>query len=141
MSKCRDLHVFVALAVLCVGECGYAQRSETFIKRNDRDGDGKLSREEFPARFRRLFRRIDANKDGFVTVEEDAAFRRFRSQGGNRRNRMNAPNVPPPDFANVSYGPHERNVLDFWKAKAKSPTPVLVFFHGGGFRDGDKRGV
>jgi len=44
----------------------------------------------------------------------------------------------PPDLMNVQYGPHERNVLDVWKAKAKTPTPVLVFFHGGGFRQGDK---
>jgi acetyl esterase len=48
---------------------------------------------------------------------------------------------PPgmPDFANVHYGPHERNVLDFWKARSSEPTPVLVFFHGGGFLKGDKR--
>jgi hypothetical protein len=34
---------------------------------------------------------------------------------------------------------HERNVLDFWPAlKGKEPAPVFVWFHGGGFRDGDK---
>jgi acetyl esterase len=47
---------------------------------------------------------------------------------------------PVPDAANVRYGPHERNVLDLWKAKAKSdrPTPLVIFIHGGGFRGGDK---
>jgi len=44
-----------------------------------------------------------------------------------------------PDFANVHYGPYEQNVLDFWKAPSAKPTPVLVFFHGGGFLKGDKR--
>ena len=34
---------------------------------------------------------------------------------------------------------HERNVLDFWPAlKQEKPAPVFVFFHGGGFRFGDK---
>lgn len=39
----------------------------------------------------------------------------------------------------VRYGPHERNVLDFFRTEAKGPAPVLIFFHGGGFRGGDKR--
>ena len=46
--------------------------------------------------------------------------------------------VPPPTFENVKYGPHERNVLDFWQAKSEQPTPVLVSIHGGGFVAGNK---
>ena len=40
----------------------------------------------------------------------------------------------------INYDPkHERNVLDFWPAlKSDSPAPVHVWFHGGGFRNGDK---
>ncbi len=30
----------------------------------------------------------------------------------------------PPTFANVSYGPHERHVLDFWQANGSAPTPL-----------------
>ncbi len=44
----------------------------------------------------------------------------------------------PPTFENVKYGPHERNVLDFWQAKSQQPTPVLVSIHGGGFVAGNK---
>jgi acetyl esterase/lipase len=40
--------------------------------------------------------------------------------------------APKPTFENVSYGPHERNVLDFYQAKSEKPTPVLFFIHGGG---------
>lgn len=37
---------------------------------------------------------------------------------------------------------HERNVLDFWPAlKKDKPAPVMVWFHGGGFRNGDKRSI
>jgi acetyl esterase/lipase len=45
---------------------------------------------------------------------------------------------PAPDLANHRYGPHERNVLDLWKAESDTPTPLLVFYHGGGFDHGDK---
>jgi acetyl esterase/lipase len=48
---------------------------------------------------------------------------------------------PVPDLANVKYGPHERNVLDLWKAKSDQPTPLVVFIHGGGFRGGSKEQV
>lgn len=44
----------------------------------------------------------------------------------------------PPDLANVSYGPHERNVLDLWRARADRSAPLVIFIHGGGFRAGDK---
>src|ERR1700688_3920590 len=46
-----------------------------------------------------------------------------------------------PDFENVPYGPHERNVLDFWKAKSDHPTPLILNIHGGGFVHGDKTSV
>lgn len=45
-----------------------------------------------------------------------------------------------PTLANVPYGPHERQVLDFYQARseAEAPTPVLFFIHGGGWTAGDK---
>ncbi len=47
----------------------------------------------------------------------------------------------PPDVANISYGPHERNVIDLWKAPSDKPTPLVVHIHGGGFVAGDKSSV
>ncbi|HVW35919.1 MAG TPA: alpha/beta hydrolase, partial [Pirellulales bacterium] len=44
-----------------------------------------------------------------------------------------------PTYADVSYGPHERNVLDFWKAEGEGPRPLLVYIHGGGWVGGDKK--
>ena len=43
-----------------------------------------------------------------------------------------------PTLANVAYGPHERQVLDFYKAESDKPTPLLFFIHGGGWMNGDK---
>jgi len=48
------------------------------------------------------------------------------------------PEVPKPTFSEVSYGKHKRNVLDFWKANSKSPTPVAFVIHGGGWKGGSK---
>jgi acetyl esterase/lipase len=47
----------------------------------------------------------------------------------------------PPTQANVPYGSHERQVLDFYKAKSDKPTPLLFFIHGGGWTHGDKNTI
>ncbi len=48
------------------------------------------------------------------------------------------PPLPAPTQANVPYGEHERQVLDFYRAKSDKPTPLLFFIHGGGWVNGDK---
>ena len=44
---------------------------------------------------------------------------------------------PIPTLADVSYGPHPKQVLHFWKAPtatAEQPAPLVFFIHGGGWR-------
>src|ERR1700740_2353721 len=41
------------------------------------------------------------------------------------------PPGPKPTQANVAYGTHPKQVLDFWKAESDRPTPLLFFIHGG----------
>jgi acetyl esterase/lipase len=48
------------------------------------------------------------------------------------------PAGPPPTMANVAYGDHPRQVLDFYKATSSNPTPVVFAIHGGGWVNGDK---
>ncbi len=43
---------------------------------------------------------------------------------------------PQVTYENVPYGNHPHQVIDFWKAEAKDPAPLVVFIHGGGFRGG-----
>ena len=60
----------------------------------DADGDGKLSLQEFQAAHERIFKAMDANKDGFVTLEEMQDFLR----GGGR----------PTSHSSLTFdGPHE----------------------------------
>ena len=55
-----------------------------------------------------------------------------------------APENPPvvkPTLANVRYGPHERHMLDFWRAESAAPTPLVFVIHGGGWTGGEKERV
>ena len=48
------------------------------------------------------------------------------------------PLSPKPTQANVAYGTHPKQVLDFWKAESDRPTPLLFFIHGGGWQGGNR---
>lgn len=45
---------------------------------------------------------------------------------------------PKPTQADVPYGPHAQQKLDFYQARSDTPTPLLFFIHGGGWKHGDK---
>lgn len=46
-----------------------------------------------------------------------------------------------PTHADVPYGDHERQVLDFYRADTDGPAPLVVHIHGGGWVAGDKARV
>jgi acetyl esterase/lipase len=48
------------------------------------------------------------------------------------------PTGPKPTMADVPYGSHPKQVLDFYKADSSSPTPVVFNIHGGGWMGGNK---
>jgi acetyl esterase/lipase len=48
--------------------------------------------------------------------------------------------LPNPNHYDVSYGPHVKQVLHFWKAESDKPTPLLFFVHGGGWNAGGRLG-
>jgi len=95
----------------------------------DANKDGKVVRDELPERQKPNFERIDANKDGSISREELTAYTR----GGQPQ-----ADAVKPTHADVSYGPHERNKLDLYLVDSKTPTPLVLYIHGGGFRGGDK---
>jgi len=43
-----------------------------------------------------------------------------------------------PTHADLAYGEHPRQVLDVWSADTKTPAPLIIYVHGGGFDHGDK---
>ncbi len=113
-------------------------------------GAGREATAEQLEQMLKRFPNADLNKDGKLTVEEFREYRKTESgrTGKNApvekeptaprtaRQKTYDPNAGPrPDLENVPYGSHDRLKLDLWKAKSDQPTPLLVFFHGGG---GDK---
>lgn len=105
--------------------------------------DEKPTQEERLKKMLERFPKADVNGDGVLTAEEAKAFRAQQpkkpGKGKTTEKPADAPSKgPQPTFENVSYGPHERNVLDVWQAKSDKLTPIIVFIHGGGFVNGDK---
>ena len=46
-----------------------------------------------------------------------------------------------PTLADVPYGAHPRQVLDFYQATSDKPAPLVLHIHGGGWEQGDKQPV
>ena len=121
----------VVIVFVCAFACGLCWAGA------DSSSNAKLQKllERFP--------KADANGDGVLTLSEAKAFRekqRGRQEKTDRKVDVGQ-SRPKPTFADVKYGPHERNVLDIYQAKSDKPTPLVVYIHGGGFVGGDKKGV
>jgi len=85
------------------------------------------SKEERIENILKRFPNADTNGDGTLSQDELRTLReKVRERKGEKRNAL-----PKPDLANVKYGPHERNVLDLWKAESEKPTPLAIYIHGG----------
>jgi acetyl esterase/lipase len=125
----------------------------------DQNGDGKISREEFPARLGQgVFDRADANDDGFISRAEDTAFRnrnRERNQTPNAGGQNTASTTPTVNAnrgpklpegiqltADITYATlNGRDLkLDLYAPKNKpaKPMPVVMWIHGGGWKGGSK---
>jgi hypothetical protein len=67
-----------------VGGGNIDEAAEAAFRRRDRNGDGKLSKEEASpvGGLTEAFERSDANKDGFINLDEYRAFARPRQPGG-----------------------------------------------------------
>jgi len=98
------------------------------------------------ARLRKMLERFgeaDADGDGVLTMSEARAFQKKQRKARQKaEDKVGAGGKRlTPTFADVKYGPHERNVLDLYQAKSDKPTPVVVYIHGGGFKGGDKKSL
>lgn len=63
-----------------------------------------------------------------------------KAKAPNKQAEVNPP-YPKPTLSEVRYGPHERQVLDYWQAKSAIPTPLVFVIHGGGWMSGSKERV
>jgi acetyl esterase/lipase len=134
-------------------ESGEAIRNKTeeFFRRNDRNKDGWLSRDEFPAGLSRMFDRIDTNKNGLITLEEDMTYRRSRSsrrqanqrtaqQQSNRSRKVKLPagTKVERDIVYARVGDRKLLLDLYLPPKRSTLSPVILWIHGGGWRSGSK---
>ncbi|MGE3819033.1 MAG: alpha/beta hydrolase fold domain-containing protein [Isosphaeraceae bacterium] len=120
---------------------GVTQNPGEVFRKFDRDGNGRLSREELPEQARPNFDRADTDGDGGITPDEDAAFRK----------RLNGPREPAKladsvqVIENVPYAPtdnpkHRLDLLLPRKPQGDRLLPVVIYIHGGAWRGGDRKG-
>lgn len=98
--------------------------------------EGQRGADEWMQQLIKRYPEADTNRDGALSREEVEALRRKISGGDAARAR-----APKPTYADIKYGPHERQALDFWKADSQKPAPLMVYIHGGGFVAGDKNSI
>lgn len=146
--------VRAVLAIASVSSSGYAQEKQqrpSPFTDWDKNGDGYLSRDEFPSRLAKgLFDRIDSDNDGKISRREDDAFRirnrSARNQPSSDPSRGRTPPLPEGiqlqrDIVYENVG--ERKLpLDLYRpVEGKAPTPLVIWIHGGGWRGGSKNGA
>lgn len=133
--------VLLTLTVCATALAQQGPRRGNPFERFDKNGDGFLTADEMPPQAaERNMKRMDADGDGRVDPKEFEDFQ-ARMQRQRERRQEQLARIPEPDLADVSYGPHERNVFDLWKAESDEPTPLVIYIHGGGFRGGDKQTI
>jgi len=144
----------LVLCVLCASVVlTQAQTALDRFPQFDKNSDGKLTREEFPAA--KIFDGADADKDGLLTREEIAAY--FRKQQPGTTTTPTTPPAPEPskpatspaanleivETLNVPYAiieGVEPNLLslDIHAPKDAKDLPVVMYVHGGYWKAGDK---
>src|SRR5262249_55253486 len=94
-----------------------------------------IARRSFAAALVALVVAVLANAPALSQAPQDEAKAKSKAKA---KAKPDAPPSRPRTYANVPYGAHPREVLDFYKAESAEPTPLVVYIHGGGWNAGDK---
>jgi acetyl esterase/lipase len=130
MKRAGPAVAVLSCAVLLAGVAsGQNESLAERFDRVDKDGDGKVTKEELPRPL--IFERLDKNGDGVIERGELPV-------GLVRK--VGADAVPEGVTVkrDVAYGDDPAQKLDIYQSEAKKKGPVMVYVHGGGWRRGDK---
>jgi len=137
MSK--QFRVLAAVVVvLATTALSSAQNAKAVFNQLDKDKDGFVQLQDVPRKLRDRIADLDINEDGQISSKEMKKLRGL----DDRKNRINKRGSEP-TFADVAYsGNFDRSKMDVWLPEtANGATPIVVYFHGGSFRKGDKNRV
>lgn len=119
------------------------------LKTNDKNGDGKITKDEAVRQLKKNFDNVDTDGNGEITNAELTVLAkrlagRQRNSKANNQSRQQAA-VPDNVIFESDIAYREGNKkwkLDLARPKAASstPRPAIVMIHGGGWRSGDKGG-
>jgi len=109
-------------------------RATRIMRKIDKDGNGAFEKNENAAVWRR-YRKLDANQDGVISLDELRKERVAYLESGGERN------------LNIVYKqtPQQKLLLDLYyptnKSKQAGASPVILYTHGGGWAAGSKQGI
>ena len=155
--KQRSLFIFLVAFYVSVGsisqiQTAVAQQSQGMqwaLKQMDEDDDGAISRSEAKGRMLANFDRVDQDSSGLIDKDElSQLFKRLREargQGGAVGSNSVPPSTSVPGNVELRENVAYREGNQKWKLDLMLPKnredelcPVIVFIHGGGWRNGDK---
>ena len=142
-SQRSMLMALLAFLLPCASAWGQreGQRGSQFSQW-DLNGDGHLSRKEFPSRFnKRLFDQIDDNGDGKISRAEDDAYRARRAKRNQRDGGRGGDAVDVKVLRDVVYETvgKRKLPLDLYLPRSEKPMPLVIWIHGGGWQGGTKK--
>lgn len=160
-SSVKALLIIASIFWLAAGDESIVAQTSTNAKSAyspfeqwDKDSDGYLSQDEFPKRFPAgLFKQIDRDGDGRLSRKEDDSFRASRrtlgkgdgtravkgKETGKDRNRL--PQGATVDRNLVYEKVSGRDLpLDLYRPQSNTPSPLVIWVHGGGWKSGSKAG-
>ena len=133
------MNQFFSISLLAVGAflaSAQERTPEALFKLWDRNEDGKLVLSELPPNAKPNFRKVDTNEDGGISPAEHKAF----------LTRRPAPHAPQGvkvlrdlPYAGTDNPRQRLDLLLPEKRIGNEPLPLVVWIHGGGWRNGDKR--
>lgn len=159
----RNYLIFLVLPVLAPFSCAIAQdaemnQTENWLRQMDTNKNGSIEKNEATGLMQRNFVRVDTNKDGRLARKELVALSKRladRSRSQNNRNQRDNPlnditdeqlQQRLPDGVKVEMNLVYREGHERWKldlampiVDSPEPRPAIVFIHGGGWRNGNKR--
>jgi BD-FAE len=134
------LHFLLTLTI-----CGSILSSSTFSEKPPTytEKPPMLNSQQIITKFFEVYPDIDENNDKALSPEEMQVLLKRAKEAYDGWGSVSwiypiSLDGVPATYADVSYGPGNRNVFDIWLADSEKPTPLVIAIHGGGFGAGDK---